>query len=60
MIRFTVTLIPFICSTNETLLTINEHQKVIWVNDEELLDYDWADADVPILKSYLEYVMEEK
>ncbi len=35
---------------------ICEHEKVLWVYPNELLKYDFAPADVPIIKAYLKSV----
>jgi len=30
-----------------------EHAKAIWVDANQLKDYDWAEADIPIVDEYL-------
>ena len=32
---------------------ICEHEKVLWVEPQKLLDYEFSPADVPIIKAYL-------
>ena len=49
----TINLIPFICKQLDGEIILKEHSNFKWLNENELLDLDWADADVPILKNYL-------
>jgi 8-oxo-dGTP diphosphatase len=49
----TVRLIPFICQPVTTELFLKEHVDFKWLNKDELLDLDWAEADIPIVKRYL-------
>ncbi len=51
----TIRLIPFICKQIGGTITLKEHANFKWLNTKELLDLDWADADVPIVKNYLSY-----
>ena len=53
---FSIRLIPFICKQNGGAITLKEHSNFRWLRPNELLDLDWADADVPILKQYLTYL----
>ena len=53
---FSIRLIPFICKQNGGEITLKEHSDFRWLRTDELLDLDWADADVPILKQYLTYL----
>ncbi len=49
-----VTLHPFICSVDSgNKIILHEHAAITWLSPEELHDLDWADADVPVLSSYL-------
>lgn len=52
----TIQLIPFICKRINGEITLKEHANFKWLNTNELLDLDWADADVPILYYYLNYL----
>ncbi len=52
----TIKLIPFICKLIKGEITLKEHTNFKWLNTNELLDLDWADADVPILNHYLNYL----
>ncbi|MEO6150478.1 MAG: (deoxy)nucleoside triphosphate pyrophosphohydrolase [Mucilaginibacter sp.] len=47
-----IKLIPFICNTIMGKVTLKEHANFKWVNKNELLDLDWAEADIPIVKHF--------
>jgi len=49
----TLTLYPFICAFVSGDLQPAEHARALWVTIDDLLQYDWADADVPIVKELL-------
>ena len=49
-----VRLIPFVCKQIGGQIELKEHANFKWLNPNELLELDWADADVPILKIYLD------
>jgi 8-oxo-dGTP diphosphatase len=51
---FSVTLYPFVCSLVTEEITLHEHKAIKWLLPEELLTLDWAEADIPIIKGYLE------
>jgi len=51
---FSVTLYPFVCSLLSNGITLHEHKAVKWLLPDELLTVDWAEADIPIIKAYLE------
>jgi 8-oxo-dGTP diphosphatase len=48
-----IRLIPFICKHTSGAITLKEHANFKWLNRNELLDLDWADADVPIITNFL-------
>jgi len=50
---FTVTLHPFRCAIEAGTLTLHEHAAVLWLAPEELLNLDWAAADLPVIEAYL-------
>ncbi|GAQ13160.1 mutator mutT protein [Myroides odoratimimus] len=56
---FSLELFPFICSTTSREFELKEHAQVLWVDSQDLLNYDWAEADIPIVKEYLELKLEE-
>ncbi len=56
---FSLELFPFICSTTSREFELKEHAQVLWVDSQDLLNYDWAEADIPIVKEYLALKLEE-
>jgi 8-oxo-dGTP diphosphatase len=40
---------PFICRINGGVLRATEHQAIAWCTLADLQNYDWADADLPIV-----------
>jgi len=50
---FTVTLYPFICSIVSGEIVLHEHAEISWLHPEELHILDWAEADLPVIGSYL-------
>lgn len=51
--NFSLCLYPFICNWESGELLPTEHKQAIWVVPSELLNYDWAEADLPIVGEYL-------
>lgn len=51
-----IELIPFICKITGGALKCNEHEKIVWEIPEKLDTLDWAEADIFILRDYMEYV----
>jgi len=54
--EFTVTLFPFVCSIRYGTITLHEHTAVTWLPPWDLSSLDWAEADRPVLESYLEFL----
>jgi 8-oxo-dGTP diphosphatase len=50
---FTVTLYPFLCKLLPGKIKLAEHKAIAWVKPAELLDLDWAEADIPVVQNYL-------
>ncbi len=50
---FALCLYPFICTVVSGMLTPVEHAQAIWVSAPDLSNYDWAEADIPIVMEYL-------
>ncbi len=46
-------LIPFRCRLVGGELDIKEHKQVKWLKRSELMEIDWAEADIPILNNFL-------
>lgn len=55
---FTVTLYPFVCHINSGKLRLTEHHEICWLSPEKLPSLDWAEADVPVIKNYFQYLKE--
>lgn len=51
---FKIELIPFIAEYIAGELTLKEHLDFVLANKEDLHKLDWAEADLPILKEFLE------
>lgn len=49
-----ILLIPFLCHINGGILNFIEHNQVIWLGKTQLLDLDWAEADLAIVKRFIE------
>jgi 8-oxo-dGTP diphosphatase len=48
-----VTLHPFVCSIDTGEIVLHEHAAITWLPPDRLHTLDWADADVPVIESYL-------
>lgn len=46
---FSICLYPFLCSISNGNIKAKEHAQVKWVAIPELKQYDWAEADLPIV-----------
>lgn len=51
---FSITLYPFISKLIEGTPLPKEHAQIKWVKKEDLEAFDWAAADIPIVKEYLQ------
>ena len=49
----TIRLIPFICKIASGTIILKEHAAYRWLNNNEIQQLDWAEADVPIVKELL-------
>jgi len=49
----TIMLIPFVCKPISGPIVLKEHNDFKWLNKNELLALDWAEADIPILEHYI-------
>ncbi len=52
---WTIELLPFICEITGGCIVLHEHRDVTWKEPQELFDLDWPDADIPVIREYLEY-----
>jgi 8-oxo-dGTP diphosphatase len=50
---FSVSLHPFICTITSGEIVLHEHADATWVLPERLCTIDWAEADFPVIDSYL-------
>ncbi len=50
---FSLELIPFVCMSNSEQFVSAEHKSIVWSAKSDLLSYDWAEADIPIVHEYL-------
>lgn len=48
---FSIRLFPFLCTSNSRDVKLAEHQQVVWERVENLKNYDWAEADLPVVRS---------
>jgi len=51
---FTVTLYPYVCSIGSGEPVLHEHAAVNWCKPDKLTLLDWAEADGPVIKEYLQ------
>jgi 8-oxo-dGTP diphosphatase len=51
---FTITLYPFLCVLESGELTPLEHEEIAWMEPQDLLRLDWAEADRPVVNALLE------
>jgi 8-oxo-dGTP diphosphatase len=50
---FLLTMHSFICACNNQNLTLTEHIDYKWLNKENLINLDWAAADIPIVNKLI-------
>ncbi len=53
---FTVNLIPFICEIKSGEIELTQHADYLWLMPNKLFDLDWAEADIPVISRYLNYI----
>jgi 8-oxo-dGTP diphosphatase len=51
-----VTLYPFICCISGGVITMHEHNALMWIEPKQLTELDWAAADLPVIGAYLDVV----
>jgi len=49
-----IKMIPFICRIISGQIHLKEHEDSRWLEPAALINLDWADADVPVVKNFLE------
>lgn len=50
---FEIEMSSYFAETNEPNLKLNEHTEAEWSNIQDLNNYDWAEADIPIVEALL-------
>jgi 8-oxo-dGTP diphosphatase len=50
---FNLTMHSFLCSTDNPTVTLSVHIDYKWLSKEELLNLDWAAADIPIVNKLM-------
>jgi 8-oxo-dGTP diphosphatase len=48
-----VTLYPHVCSIEAGEMVLHEHAAVVWLPPEQLSSLDFAEADLPVIASYI-------
>ena len=48
-----ITLHPFVCYVKSGEIILKEHRDYKWCNKDEILQYDLAEADIPIILNYI-------
>jgi len=51
----TVELIPYVCSITGGEISLLEHVAFEWVSMEELRQYEWCPADLPVITTYIHF-----
>lgn len=51
-----IELIPFVCEIKYGDLKCREHKEIVWDEPGMLKDLNWADADIPIYKEYMNHM----
>lgn len=50
---FSIKLIPFVCEIIKGNIKLVEHDQLRWMDKKELLELDWAAADLPIVNEIM-------
>lgn len=50
---FSICLHPYRCSLLTHDIQLTEHKRAVWVAARDLHQYDWADADVPVMEELM-------
>lgn len=53
---FSIRLIPFVCEVADGTIELKEHAAFMWLLPGELINLDWAEADIPVLEEYLRWI----
>lgn len=55
-----IRLIPFVCKIKSGSIYLKEHATYRWLQPEQMLGIDWADADLPIVYDFIQQVKARK
>ena len=55
---FTVTLYPFTCRLTGGTVSMYEHHALKWVEPQQMPELDWAAADLPVIREYMNITAE--
>lgn len=58
--HLSLTLIPFRCSITKGVAQPLEHSSIAWVNEKTVKEYQFAEADIPVLAEYLAAKVHER
>lgn len=50
-----IELIPFLCCFKSGQVVLKEHKSFCWKEIENLMELDWAAADIPIVRNFLQW-----
>lgn len=53
--NFSIRLHPFLCNFKSGNLIVKEHEEIQWAEKSDLLNFDWAEADIPIVNEFLKF-----
>ncbi|MFA7615117.1 MAG: (deoxy)nucleoside triphosphate pyrophosphohydrolase [Weeksellaceae bacterium] len=53
---FSIRLHPFLCNFKSGNLMVKEHEEIQWAEKSDLLNFDWAEADLPIVNEFLNFL----
>ncbi len=53
---WTIELLPFVCEITGGDIVLHEHRAALWIAPRDLPSLDWPEADLPVLREYLEYL----
>jgi len=51
--NFSIELIPFVADYIDGTIKLSEHSKYLFIDKSDLPNFDWTEADIPIVKNYL-------
>jgi 8-oxo-dGTP diphosphatase len=51
-----IELLPFVCEITGGDIVLHEHRAALWIAPPELPALDWPEADLPVLREYLQYL----